>query len=95
MVEETVVEVAPGQSIAVTISLGGAFAPQWVRTSAVLWIDRADQQLYRAKAAGRNRARLEWSTGSPVSAEEKSLLFDMTRPGTDPADPASPHGEPA
>ena len=87
-VEKTAVEVAPGQSISVTISLGGAFAPQWVRTSAVLWIDRADQQLYRAKAAGRNRACLEQSVSSPVSAEEKSLLFDMTRLTADPADAA-------
>ena len=87
-VETTPVEVAPGRSISVTISLGGAFAPQWVRTSAVLWIDRADQQLYRAKRAGRNRTCLEHSAGSPVSAEEKSLLFAMTHLSTDHIDAA-------
>ena len=43
------------QQTSVTISIGGAFAPQWVRSSAGLWIERADQQLYRAKAEGRNR----------------------------------------
>ena len=93
-VEKTAVEVSPGQSISVTISLGGAFAPQWVRTSSVLWIDRADQQLYRAKATGRNRACLELSAASPVSAEEKSLLFDMIRLTTDHAD-AAPYGDTA
>jgi len=74
-VERRSVGVAPGESIQVTMSLGGAFAPQWVRSSAPLWIDRADQQLYRAKAEGRNRACLEQPTVSLVSAEEKGLLF--------------------
>ena len=62
-----------------TISIGGAFAPQWVRSSAPLWIERADQQLYRAKAEGRNRACLEQPTVSQVSAEEKGLLFGTSQ----------------
>ena len=74
-VEARSVSIAPGQQVSVTVSLGGAFAPQWVRSSAPLWIDRADQQLYRAKAEGRNRACLEQPTVSLVSAEEKGLLF--------------------
>ncbi|MEP6873961.1 MAG: GGDEF domain-containing protein [Burkholderiales bacterium] len=74
-VQGCAVAIAAGQQINVTVSLGGAFAPQWVRSSALLWIDRADQQLYRAKAEGRNRACLEQPTVSPVSPEEKSLLF--------------------
>jgi len=40
-----------------------------------LWIERADQQLYRAKSEGRNRACLEMPPVSLVSAEEKGLLF--------------------
>ena len=39
----------------VTASIGGAFAPQWVRSSAVLWSERADQQLYKAKAQAETR----------------------------------------
>ncbi|MEP7297787.1 MAG: GGDEF domain-containing protein [Burkholderiales bacterium] len=74
-VEARTVPIAPGQQVSVTVSLGGAFAPQWVRSSAPLWIDRADQQLYRAKSEGRNRACLEQPTVSLVSAEEKGLLF--------------------
>jgi diguanylate cyclase (GGDEF)-like protein len=64
-----------GQEIGVTVSVGGAFAPQWVRSSAALWVERADRQLFRAKAAGRNRACLEQAPVSTVSAEEKGLLF--------------------
>ena len=71
----TAVEIQPGQSIAVTVSLGGAFAPQWVRTTPRLWMDRADVQLYRAKSEGRNRSCLEPAAVSQVSAEEKGLLF--------------------
>jgi diguanylate cyclase (GGDEF)-like protein len=70
-----VVGVAP---IAVAISLGGAFAPQWVRSTAQLWLARADRQLYLAKATGRNRACLEQPPDSQVSAEEKSLLFSLS-----------------
>jgi diguanylate cyclase len=74
-VQRRAIAVAPGVELGVTISIGGAFAPQWVRSSAPLWIERADQQLYRAKADGRNRACLEQPTVSQVSAEEKGLLF--------------------
>ena len=63
----------------VTISIGGAFAPQWIRSSASLWIERADAQLYRAKAEGRNRACLEQPPVSDVSAEEKGLLFGTSQ----------------
>lgn len=64
-----------GEEVAVTVSIGGAYAPQWVRSSAPLWIERADRQLYRAKHGGRNRACLEQPTVMLVSAEEKGLLF--------------------
>jgi predicted signal transduction protein with EAL and GGDEF domain len=59
----------------VTVSLGGAFAPQWVRSSVRLWLERADLQLYNAKTAGRNRAIFEPAAVSLVTAAEKGLLF--------------------
>jgi hypothetical protein len=67
-IESTVVVAAPGQRISVTVSVGGAFAPQWVRSSSPLWMERADQQLYRAKAAGRNCICLESSPPTPSTA---------------------------
>ena len=78
-VQDRAIAITPGQQVHVTISIGGAFAPQWVRSSAALWIERADQQLYRAKAEGRNRACLEQPTVSLVSAEEKGLLFGTSK----------------
>jgi diguanylate cyclase len=76
------VEVTHGASgashlLKVTVSIGGAFAPQWVRSSARLWIERADEQLYRAKSSGRNCACLETPPALVVSSEEKGLLFAL------------------
>jgi diguanylate cyclase (GGDEF)-like protein len=73
------VPVSPGTTLTTTISIGGAFAPQWVRSSALLWMERADRQLYRAKAEGRNRACLESHVDSLVSVEEKGMLFAVTQ----------------
>lgn len=67
---------AHGPQVSVTISIGGAFAPQWVRSTPALWQERSDQQLYLAKAQGRNLVRLEPTAVSVVSNEEKRLLFD-------------------
>jgi diguanylate cyclase (GGDEF)-like protein len=74
-IASTVVSAGPGQHIGVTVSIGGAFAPQWVRSSSHLWMERADQQLYRAKAAGRNCVCLEHPPRSEVSPEERDMLF--------------------
>ncbi len=69
------IAVSPGVTIQVTISIGGAFAPRWVRSTPELWIDRADIELYRAKHEGRNRVCIEPQPVLAVSAEEKNLLF--------------------
>ena len=75
--------IGPDREIAVTVSIGGAFAPQWVRSTPALWIERADRQLYRAKAEGRDRVCLEQPPVSHVSAEEKGLLFGTAVPEDD------------
>jgi diguanylate cyclase len=74
-VEATLVPISMTEKLQVTVSLGGAYAPQWVRSSPLLWVERADRQLYRAKAEGRNRACFEPQHESVVSADEKSMLF--------------------
>lgn len=74
-VEALVIDISPSQTIQVTISVGGAYAPEWVRSTAALWTERADVQLYRAKSEGRNRVCLDQQQEIYVSAEEKNLLF--------------------
>lgn len=74
------VAIVGGQQLHVTVSIGGAFAPQWVRSLTALWSERADQQLYRAKAEGRNRTCLDMPPQTSVSAEEKGLLFGNFTP---------------
>lgn len=83
-VEALVIAISPGMTISVTISIGGAYAPEWVRSTAALWTERADIQLYRAKSEGRNRICLDHQQEIYVSAEEKNLLFGHLALG-DPA----------
>ena len=78
-IEAMPVGIGLSQQIHVSVSIGGAFAPQWVRSSPALWIERADLQLYRAKDQGRNRVCLEPVAVSVVSAEEKALLFGISQ----------------
>jgi len=75
---------AGGDQLKVTISIGGAYAPRWVRSTPELWLERADVELYRAKSEGRNRVCIEPQPILAVSAEEKNLLFGPLALG-DPA----------
>lgn len=75
-VERMPIQAGMGLQLQVTVSVGGAFAPQWVRSTPTLWVERADQQLYRAKAQGRNLVQLEPTAVSVVSNEERRLLFE-------------------
>jgi diguanylate cyclase (GGDEF)-like protein len=74
-IETTPVRISPVEQVNVTVSIGGAFALQWIRSTKQLWAERADQQLYLAKQAGRNCIVLEEPPDSTVSAEEKNMLF--------------------
>ena len=83
-VEALNIDVAPGVSLRVTVSVGGAYAPEWIRSTTSLWTERADVQLYRAKSQGRNCVSLDQQQEIHVSAEEKNLLFGHLALG-DPA----------
>ena len=74
-VESLTIMVSTLASVHATISIGGAYAPEWVRSTAALWIERADGLLYRAKSEGRNRVCIDHQQVLAVSAEEKNLLF--------------------
>ncbi|AKJ28041.1 GGDEF domain-containing protein [Caldimonas brevitalea] len=76
-IEAQPVKLTSGHEVHITASVGGAYAPQWVRSSASLWMERADLQLYCAKTEGRNRVCLEQAAISSVSAEEKGMLFGL------------------
>lgn len=65
-------------ALSVTVSVGGAFAPQWVRSTPRVWLQRADVQLYQAKASGRDRVCLEPTAASEVSALEREMLLGST-----------------
>lgn len=69
------IQISLQTKIEVTVSLGGAYAPVWIRTTPALWIERADALLYQAKAEGRNRACISIQHEIAVSAEEKNMLF--------------------
>ncbi|MDF1485995.1 GGDEF domain-containing protein [Ramlibacter sp. H39-3-26] len=86
------VRVSPSLEIRITVSIGGAFAQPWVRSTTSLWSERADQQLYAAKDAGRDCVRIELPPDSTVTAEEKSFLFShFAPPDTHAANVAAPH----
>jgi diguanylate cyclase len=53
------IAVGRDEPLTLTISVGGAFAPVDARPQAEQWLERADRQLYRAKAEGRNRSCIE------------------------------------
>ena len=83
-IEALTITITPSLTINVTISVGGAYAPEWIRSTGSLWTERADTQLYRAKSEGRNRVYLDHQPEIFVSAEEKNLLFGHLSLG-DPA----------
>ena len=82
--QDMAVTIGIGIEIHISVSIGGAYAPEWVRSTAALWIERADVQLYRAKNEGRNRVFLDSQQEIFVSAEEKNMLFGHLALG-DPA----------
>jgi len=91
-IQDLSIPIFSGGVIQVTVSIGGAYAPEWVRSTAPLWTERADLQLYRAKTEGRNCVCMDQQQEIFVSAEEKNMLFGHLALG-DPAWIESVSGE--
>lgn len=83
-IEALCLPVTGERPLGITVSVGGAYAPPWMRSSPEVWLRRAELQLDRAKSEGGNRACLEPTPMSTVTADEKSLLFSLPG-GGDPA----------
>ena len=75
MIQAMSIKVSPSVSINVTMSIGGAYAPQTVDSNSGTWIELSDKELYRAKTSGRNRVCIDQPFMMEVSPEEKSQLF--------------------
>ena len=74
-VARSVISLPGDVGLAVTVSVGGAYAPQWVRSTPGIWLQRADLQLYRAKSEGRDRVCFEHNLAPAVSAQERAMLL--------------------
>ena len=68
-IESTPIRISPIEQVHITVSIGGAFALQWIRSTKQLWVERADQQLYVAKQAGRNDLRAYQPAPAPPPGE--------------------------
>jgi diguanylate cyclase (GGDEF)-like protein len=62
-------DIGRSEPLALTISVGGAFSRIDERPDPQQWLERADLQLYRAKAEGRDRSCLE----PPMAGEDSQL----------------------
>jgi diguanylate cyclase (GGDEF)-like protein len=66
---------AGGEEIRVSVSIGLAFGPPGRVRDELTLIEMADQALYQAKAAGRNRIAFGWPGSSPDSQVTQSAEF--------------------
>jgi diguanylate cyclase len=77
-VAQALVHISTHDTLSVTVSMGGAYAAPSVRAGTEPWIMAADQQLYLAKAQGRNHACLELAT---EHKQRPVIVQDTTAPG--------------
>ena len=74
-VELLEIELNPGTTVRVSVSMGGSFASEWAHTTPDEWIGHAQSQLQIAISQGRNQVTIDPMEEIFVSAEEKNLLF--------------------
>lgn len=70
-VEQTPFVLPDGTELRLTVSVGGAHISPWHKVSVEELLNNADQELYRAKALGRNQVALETLAAMPLSSDEK------------------------
>lgn len=75
-VEQTPIALGDGTMVRVTASIGGAHVSSWSKLGSKEVLEKADRELYRAKAQGRNRVSMDVAEPNSVSADEKHLLLD-------------------
>lgn len=75
-VEQTRIALSGGTTLQVTTSIGGSYLVPWRRHVSKEVLEKADQELYRAKAQGRNRVSMDVPTSTSVSFDEKFQLLD-------------------
>lgn len=75
-VEQTLIVMPDGSKAQVTTSIGGTHISPWRKLVAKEFLEKADQELYRAKALGRNRVSMDVPLPTPVSVDEKHQLLD-------------------
>jgi diguanylate cyclase (GGDEF)-like protein len=82
-VEQMPFVLSDGTTLALTASIGGAHLSPWRKESSRDLLEKADQELYRAKAQGRNQVAMDMSMAIPVSFDEKLQLLDHFQQDTD------------
>ncbi len=75
-VEQTAVVLAEGTALKLTASIGGAHISPWRKESSKDLLHKADSELYRAKAQGRNQVAMDMAAAMPVSSDEKRQLLN-------------------
>ena len=75
-VEQTPIAMPDGTKIRLTTSIGGTHISPWRKLVAEEVLEKADQELYRAKEQGRNRVSMDLPVSTPVSFDEKRQLLD-------------------
>jgi len=78
-VAQTPIVLADGMTLSLTTSIGGAHISPWRKVSPKELLEKADQELYRAKAQGRNQVAMDTAAAIPVSSDEKQQLFSRFR----------------
>lgn len=79
--ESTLISLAPGITDRISVSIGIASAPQQAHDRITL-LRLADEALYRAKQAGRNRVEYAGADGHPVAPREPTTAA-VAQPATD------------